>query len=250
MTRSTPHSSRFGSHIRPLRPDFPTSARTSRSWRFLAGLCGLIAVTSTGCSLPHRVGVAEDGQLQYDQLELVYDLHSTRLTEMGGGVRPASGTSEFDGSWPFARLRVEYPHPQQRPGYARAQLRLGRAPIVAQEKSWTQRFRSGLGRLTGGDDQADESDQNLDDEIWVLDLPKEEVDKLVQQLASRGYFNDQTRPSGDADLHVQIDRGTTQKRWTAEPRLDGLIERVYQDGWLAGLVSCQESGILQTGWSL
>lgn len=202
-----------------------------------------------GCQTRHHVSIDEGGQPNYEKLALVYDLQSTRLLEQGTEIQQTSSSHDADGSWPFARLRIEYPHPNNKPGYARATLRLGRAPITASSPGWSERVRGSLNRLVTDEPAVDDSEQ-LDDEVWALDLPREQLDTVLIDLTERGFFKDQTRPTGDAKLKVSIDRGMASKRWSSEPQLDDLIHRIYSDGWLAWYIDCQHAGIVRTGWSL
>lgn len=207
-----------------------------------------------GCRLPYKVQVGDGGAPEYSELNVSYTLRSSRLTsdtDPETGIRQASAIVEqtpLDGTWPEARLKIEYPHPESRTGYARASLRIGRTPILPERPSITHRIADGFRSLTGSD-SFDSCNPGLHDEVWALDVPKEDIDEILIALARRGYFDDQTRPTGEASIRVQVDRGSTEKVWTSEPALDELIQRIRSDGWIAGFIECEESGIQQTGWS-
>ena len=62
------------------------------------------------------------------------------------------------------------------------------------------------------------------------DFPKEQLDLLILELARGGFFDDQKRPEDRTHLSVRIDRGKAAKAWTAEPRLDDFIDRVFHEG--------------------
>ena len=78
------------------------------------------------------------------------------------------------------------------------------------------------------------------DEVWLLDVSKKELDRIVADLHSGGFFDRQKRPMGDTLLTVKRGIVKTSKRWTSEPILESLIGLVYQKGELAHFITCRE----------
>jgi hypothetical protein len=70
------------------------------------------------------------------------------------------------------------------------------------------------------------------DEIWTMDISKSELDLLLCDLSTGGFFGQQWRPIGGSWLYVDLEGCTTKKAWTPEPRLDDLIARVFGEGTL------------------
>ena len=75
--------------------------------------------------------------------------------------------------------------------------------------------------------------------MCALDISRDELTTILDDLATSGFFEDQTRSSGTAELSVKVDRQQSQKVWTAEPVLDELIRRVHINGNLAGFLPSQ-----------
>lgn len=208
----------------------------------------LLCIASAGCQLPGQIKLTKSGAPRYERANIVYKLD--------GGLRPLPLTDSeikpisFDDAvsaaplasnpsseWATAILSVQYPHPDGTPELARASLRLSASPPglgISQASRWL-----GKGRGIEPPMLSEFPRPALrDDEIWVLDLPKQELDLLIADLQKSGYFQAQTRADSGTNLEVQLDSGRVNKEWTAEPRLDQFISRVYVEGRLGGLVAC------------
>lgn len=202
------------------------------------------AAAAIGCrgtgSAPKPVAAAP----RYERIDVTYDvsgpddgtasraLDSIRLAAGEG----REGTQEPP-AWRAAQLRLEYPHPETGRGRARATLRLSRTPHVqeAVEESFRERWQSLPGPQA--DAPADLPPRLTEcDEIWQLDLPRDEVDALLRELVKEGFFDERFRPAGDSRLSVRMDGERTFKPWTTDPRLDVLMGRVYREGWLGSFV--------------
>lgn len=227
----------------------------------LAG--GLCALALVGCTRRHTVERSATGAPEYDELHVVYQLRDGHGALGSHGLQPVRLVSGVEGEtrkvpdhlWETATLEIEYPHPGARPGWARATLRLSPDLAKREAKSAEAREKASLANRMRGivgwsDDQPDdpaapdpatrgdasggESAPQTSDEIWVLDLPREQLDLLLVDLARSGFFEDQTRPVGGARVAVELDAGREDKLWDPDPRLDDLAERVYTEGWIRG----------------
>jgi hypothetical protein len=155
---------------------------------------------------------------------------------------PASG-------WATATLAIQYPHPDGSTDKAQATLRLSSQNPAKAAPAQTRLFGFDLLAARSLTPPADSPEAvasgappaSPDDEIWVLDFPKQQLDLLLVDLAGNGFFAAQMRNDPGTHLDVQIDRGRTEKAWTPEPRLDHFVARVYREGRLGGFVPCQQS---------
>ncbi|MCA8984217.1 MAG: hypothetical protein R3C12_02735 [Planctomycetaceae bacterium] len=148
------------------------------------------------------------------------------------------------GNWTQARIQIIYPHPDGSEDKGLARLIVTRNSPLEQaspEKSLNLKntLSRTLLRASGtspelAEQARDPQPQNvsLDEEIWQLDLAKEELDMLLSELSHRGFFEQQERPRGEAIVTVKVDEGALSKRWTSEPRLEGLMLQVYNEGEL------------------
>ena len=226
-----------------------------RSSRFLTA-CFLLAVTTVGCQLPNRIKLSKSGSPQYERANIVYRLDGglRPLPLSDADIQPVSfedavaarpHETPVASEWSTATLSVQFPHPDGIQDAARATLRLSAVPAgesgfaISQASRWLGRAQSSLPSLHGDP----EKQPQRDDEIWVLDLPKQELDLLVADLQKSGYFQAQTRAESGTKLDVQLDYGRVTKEWSAEPRLDQFISRVYTEGQLGGLVACDEPDV-------
>lgn len=202
--------------------------------------------------MPHRLRQAENGTPQYEQLQIVYNVRnvqgavSSRTVEQTGLETSDENPEESTGGrWKTARLKIEYPHPDAVPDMARATLILSRVELPSPaQPTFGKRIADRFNRIAAfGPEPATcpngicATSSGPDDEIWVLDFPKQQLDLLLADLGNTGFFASQTRPGGGAELDVSVDRDRTQKPWTTEPRLDDLVSRVFREGMLEGFIA-------------
>jgi hypothetical protein len=199
---------------------------SARKSNVIACLILLSAVVPGGCRTAHRLEVTETGAPRYGRVEIDYelqDLPDRNDRSFLQTIRPVSAAS-YGGAvagaaeWSTARLSIQYPIPDGHPDFARLRLELKPASAV---------------RATSEPAA----------EVRTLDVPKQELDLLIADLAHQGYFGAAARSEGGARLNVSIDQGRAQKTWSSEPRLDDLAERVYREGRLAS--GTDDSGPLQ-----
>ena len=221
-----------------------------------------------GC---RTTSVATDsGVPDYEHLQLVYDVNSQYRSlpltpQLAVGLDSElnlaeelsvdetsldDGTSQAEG-WKGVRLQIDYPHPDGFPGLARATLRLTTRPDPVYSPIDGQPFQNQEAPL-----ELDTlSARACDDELWTLDIPRQQLNSLIGELNSSGFFRSQLRPEVGTRLAVKIDGQTpVDRNWTPEPRLDEFVHRVHTAGHLRGFVSRDADlpinpSIAQTGWS-
>lgn len=221
----------------------------------IAALC----LCAIGCRLPNRVMLDDNGRPDYQSAMISYELDGSQCklplgARESGEIKTVAYTVEAESSqskasgeadsiWKSARLSIEYPHPDLREGVARATLRLSAHSGTLETASQTEKKPSLADQLFnkfGWDSTA--SEQELcNDELWVLDLPKSQLDQFLTDLSSDGFFESNLPYETAASLEVQADFGRTSKRWAPQPKLDQLITRVYREGRLRGFVACEQA---------
>lgn len=149
------------------------------------------------------------------------------------------------GKWSQARIEIVYPHPDGNESKGLATLIVSRhAPVESSSKSFKQKMSNGLSRMmmraSGTSSELTQlvgsekvSSESVDEEVWQLNLPKEELDLLLSEFSHRGFFNKQERPRGEATVSITVDQGEFSKRWTSEPRLEDLMQQIYNQGELS-----------------
>lgn len=221
----------------------------------------LILLCSGGCRLPSRVSLDDGGHTNYDRASIAYQIDGAKrriplrassvntvaFNEYDTATTSAkvdSGTDESNSIWKSAQLSIEYPHPEELPGMARASLRLSARSSLSENNVATGAERSlasQLLRKVGLDADTSSANQKMcDDELWVLDLPKAQLDLLLGDLSAGGFFEPQTRPNAGTHLDIRVNHGRTEKAWSPEPRLDDFVMRVYREGRLRGFVPCNQ----------
>lgn len=150
-----------------------------------------------------------------------------------------------ESKWCQARIQIVYPHPDGSEDKGLARLIVSRdCQLKAATPSVTTRLKDGLSRIilraSGTSEElvqlassSKKEQQLMDEEIWHLSLPKEELDILLSELSQRGFFNKQERPRGEARVSIVVDQGEVSKRWTSEPRLEDLMQQIYDEGELS-----------------
>jgi hypothetical protein len=217
---------------------------SNRSTLLAWGLC-LAALVLSGCQSARIAATSDAPAVDYKEVELTYNV-SGQYREIPlelGAVQPASSQSKTLERWSAARLSIQYPHPEGKADLARATLRLsghvskpassprsGHAPTGATLSELPDLFGS-----ESGDEFALPSAR--DDEIWVLDFPKQQLDLLMADLRRNGFFDSQTRPDPGTRLEVSLEGHRTAKAWTPEPRLDDFVARVHGEGRLSGFAA-------------
>lgn len=157
-----------------------------------------------------------------------------------------------------ARLTIEYPHPEERLGYALATLEFHEEPLEFRERNVVQRvidaaieqtrFETLMTRADQSSGQSSHGAGEFDSSSVpaeksatrnsskpaprriVLDIPRSQIDFLIMDLANSGFLDDQTRPMHSIHLDLRIDHSRIRKPWSREPRLDDIIHMVVEHG--------------------
>ncbi len=227
-------------------------ANGPQSVRWCGAILWLVCVLA-GCRIPNQLTAGNSATPQYEKANIVYELDGAQrpLPLTDAEIKPAAFTETPDVAavapeWAGATLTLQYPHPDGQEDTARATLRLSAEPLrnsptaLAAATRWLGWNRTAEQPAATGD--AAPRQPLRDDEIWVLDVPKQQLDLLLTDLQQSGFFQAQTRSQTGTKLDVQLNWGRVQKEWSSEPRLDHFMSRVYREGHLKGLVA-RESGV-------
>ncbi len=216
----------------------------------------ILTLAPVGCRSGRFEKVGDGSSPRYEQVNLVYELNgrfrdipirqiSTEAFEYTSET-PAATESEH---WMGARLAIQYPHPDGTPGLARATLRLSGQPAPARlDAKVYQPYEPFPVSQDPGDLIA--LRPLRDDEVWVLDFPKQQLDLLLTDLQQCGFFDNQLRNDPGTRLEVELNRGKTAKNWSPEPRLDDFVSRVQTEGRLSGFVSHESAAAPHPGYSV
>ncbi len=208
----------------------------------------MLASLVVGCRVPSSMSASKSGTPQYERANIVYELDGAQrpLPLTSTEIKPVAFDADPETpppapEWAEATLSIQYPHPDGTADTARATLRLSAEhrhdspSAVAQARRWLG-WNPQSEPVDGSTSTAAKAPRR-DDEIWVLDIPKQQLDLLLTELQGNGFFQAQTRAESGTKLDVQLNWGRVQKEWSAEPRLDHFMTRVYREGRLGGLVA-------------
>ncbi|TWT61044.1 hypothetical protein Pan54_17780 [Rubinisphaera italica] len=236
----------------------------SKQWSLLllfAGLLPLFSGCQQGKAMLGRIGLkSEDAVYSYSDIQLDYEtncktslirrsfpflthrVEQTSLEKTEEYQSNAQTVSFADGKWSKAKIQILYPHPDGSLDKGLARLAVTRFCPTLQdsglEHTTTRERLTNFISLASCEEDAEpvvQSNHNSRsaEEIWELDIPKEELDILIAELKHRGFFENQERPRGEATMHVVLDNTQVTKRWTNEPRLENLMLQVYNEGTLS-----------------
>lgn len=212
-----------------------------RRWRPVVELtcaAALVAVASLGCSSVHWPGGTQRPAAEpQHQVSLTYRTESDRLNLLARGKSDGPQLVSYDepqaGRVPEftqSTLRIEYPHPHGREGYALA--------TVVFEASPEDAHKSGISALwskvTGSsDDDGSQARRPWFRETWTLDVPRWQLDQVLGQLKKSGYFHRSKTLGAEVEISTQIDDVRFSKPFTAVSELDSFILSIRSRGRLA-----------------
>lgn len=229
-------------------------------YRRLSVFClGIVFLCNfSGCHFAQKIGITKTGAPKYQRLHIDYQLKSSNgLFALEDILNESSNTPVIqqveatdDGPefshfpWSNANLQIQYPHPEGLKNRVRATLRLSQGGSQQFDSLRRETWSSKLNHRWESVSSAFSAEKKMlihpqqisdtDDEIWVYDFSKSQLDLMLTDLAGSGFFSQQTRLNHSATLSVSIDKGSVSKAWSPEPRLDDIISLVYQEGWLKG----------------
>lgn len=210
-------------------------------------------VGSAGCRITAK-NVADSQRFQdYDRLEIIYRAHPASGT-MFSCSPPAKVQSsiiqtaaemlveaaEDSLSWSKAELRIECPHPDGRTHVARVTLHL--KPVDCgqhcENRTWERQREDRIGsrqcwRATLRQRWFYEptDSRELGETYFEMELPREELNRVIDELNNHGFFSDRGRKSDvESQLEVRLNRRWTSRCWVYEPSLDALTTRAYECG--------------------
>jgi len=197
-----------------------------------SALCLVVCLCVCGCRLPGR-GV-DNSITSYERATISYDVAGCCRNLLTGEseITPVAystdqTTASEDSVWKSAQLSIQFPHPDEVANMAQVKLRLSSlAPDDEMPRV------SGTSPLAAG---------VCNDELWVMDIPKVELDQLLIQLSNRGETGTDQLPAADAHLNVTVNQQDTANTSSREPQLDEFVKRVYQQGRLRGFIPCQQA---------
>jgi len=221
--------------------------------------------TLASCRVTSHSVTRVQEQSNHDRVEIIYRAHPA-TGPMFTSIAPLVSQSEilqaaaetplestpFENlSWSKPELRIECPHPDGRQDWALVTLhcrpvdcgrdcqRVGWGREMEQQMDQRQARRATFRErwfyeptAMGGEGET----------FYVMSLPKAELDQIIADLNSRGFFAERSRSSdAEAQLEVRVNRRWTSKCWGYEPRLDALTTRVYEEGEVRTVSASQDS---------
>jgi len=199
----------------------------------------------TGCAWgDHRPKVAMDSAAGlYDSASLEYKLDAGQLNLPLAVTRVEGQLVSYDQvpSSPgrdtsVGTLKVQYPHPAGRPGFARARLEItskatkpGATATAATSSSWSKAAQAVNPKRLWSKTSAGSAEV---DEVWEFDVPRAQLDNVVASLNRTGYFDSRQQGSDGVEVVAKVDGKTVKKTWQQVPELNELMLSVRNQGRL------------------
>ena len=220
----------------------------------VTGLVMLAPLILASCRVTSQGVARSQTQPNHDRLEIIYRAHPatgpmfTSIPPLvsQSGIMQAAAEAPLDGipfenlSWSKAELRIEFPHPDGRQDWAQVTLhcrpvecgrdcqRLGWAREIEQQIDQRQSRRATFRERWFYEPAASAPEGET---VYVMSLPKRELDVIIDELNSHGFFAERGRSTdAESELEVRLNRRWTSKCWGYEPQLDALTTRVYEEG--------------------
>lgn len=209
----------------------------------------ILAVSILGCQWASRNhGVRHDSEM-FEELHVQYRIRSSTQQAVAQSshrvhtvanhevvhspkVRTESDDCEL-------LLRVDFPHPDCAAGHARASVRLSHRPQTVTVTGWSDRIADQWRSLTGAGSLDRDGMIQRNDEVWVLDIPRGEIDDLIARLGQEGLFETAYDSCGEAEIELELDRSYLSRHCPPSRGLDSLIHRVRSEGWINGFIESQ-----------
>ena len=234
-------------------------ARHALLWACL----GTVSI-ATGCALgDHRPKVEMDSAAGlYDSASLEYKLDAGQLNLPLAVTRVEGQLVSYDQvpSSPsrdtsVGTLKVQYPHPAGRKGYARARLEIvSKAPKTEAAPAETTTSTWGKVSQTVNPKRlwaSATSGSSKVDEVWEFDVPRAQLDNVVAGLNRSGYFDPRQKGSEGVAIVAVVDGKTVKKQWHQVAELNELMLSVRNQGRLVSYTGpANDHGMSQGAASL
>lgn len=125
----------------------------------------------------------------------------------------------------LGRLEIEYPHPRGLNGYA-----LARVTVESSFAGKEGQTPSKTSKLPVVGAWTDPRTKTM--EVWELDIPRSEFDRIVAALNQARYFDRSMDNPGPVSMAAKIDGNDVDKKWNRVAELDGLMVAVRGHGRL------------------
>jgi hypothetical protein len=167
----------------------------------------------------------------YEKAQVTYEMDASKL-QVPISVARVEGQlvsyqqvpSAIQNGATLGRLEIEYPHPRGREGFALARVTIeSKFNEGSQERSLASRMPV-VGKYVDPPTQVEE--------VWELDIPRGQFDRVVAQLNNQRYFDRGTGGSGPVKLQTRVDGYPVNKTWERVAELDQLMVAVRTYGHL------------------
>ena len=223
--------------------------------------CSMFSMTKPGAPATSATAASTDStpidSLNYSTAKISYKLDAGRLNLPLSVMRVEHQQVSYDQvlsptapERSTATVSIEYPHPEAPPGYARAWIVLAShsrpKPLQAvqpaapaakpvqsgwhYEGSWAK--SPGAAAAAPAPAAVVEKDPPDTQEVWVLDLPKADLDLMMEILRRQNYFVGSTGIDGGTEITAKLNGRELKKPWGQVPELGVLGLRVRMEGQL------------------
>jgi hypothetical protein len=199
-------------------------------------LCVALALTAGCASVPWAKVPLDARSGLYEDATLTYRLDAGKLGQPLDVVRVEGQRVVYEqvASSPLPNesigtLKILFPHPTGRAGYALARFTLDSAAASPAQKvqGWNPFAKESSiaprTTIAGAQPQIHEA--------WELDIAEAELDQILKLLTNLGFYLNE-RPAGTAQLAVKMNAKEQTKPWDQVPALNLLVQRVRMQGQL------------------
>ena len=194
----------------------------------------MLVLACAGCSTPFQGLVRRDSAAGlYETASLEYRLDASRLnlpltmTHVEGQLVSYDHTaSNPQPGESTGTLKLVYPHPSGRKDLALARVTI-QSKLPTPTEAPATADRAAAERLAMGGAPIEE--------VWELDISRAELDRVVANLNSTGYFEKKTKRGPGVKVAAMLDGREVDKDWDQSPELDQLMVRVRSQGQLVGM---------------
>jgi len=195
--------------------------RRAGTWTVFAA----IILISSGCAMLRgpeaQINFAAD---RYKSVEVLY-----RFETAGAHQTSFTALSAPSAAGVIQSLAIKYPHPAGRVGQARVELVVEKIPTPGAvspnpDAGWMGSF----GRITRQNLPGIAFEGNVI-AAWGMDVPVTQLDPIVEQLKSQGFFTATTNISRDVNLGARVNGVGGERPWVRVSELDALVVRMRKE---------------------